>query len=191
MIGSVHHIDGIPIDYGHELFDKAVAQVASEGAHPTTSQQEPVLEPLVSLYLDRQLEVMERFHPEIIGHFDLFRLYYPAFRLSEAETPEVWAKIRRNVEFAVGYGALFELNAAAFRKGWDQAYPGKEIAEVQFRFISFREGVPVMLKHLRAITAYHIIRRPFQSVRRFAWSARRWPQLLSASHICQRYTGSH
>ncbi|KAF8314416.1 histidinol-phosphatase, partial [Clavulina sp. PMI_390] len=130
IVGSVHHIDEIPIDYGQELFDKAAAQVAAEGIYPTTSKQTPVLEPLISRYLDSQLEVMERFHPEVIGHFDLFRLYYPKYSLGETETPEVWGTIKRNVQFAVGYGALFELNAAAFRKGWDQAYPGKELAEL-------------------------------------------------------------
>lgn len=130
IIGSVHHIGTLPIDYGPELFDKAAQQIATGNTHTVTSKQEPILEPLISEYLDRQMEVMQRFHPEIIGHFDLFRLYYPFYRLSETETPEVWEKIKRNVEFAIGYGALFELNAAAFRKGWEQAYPGREIAEV-------------------------------------------------------------
>jgi histidinol-phosphatase (PHP family) len=131
IVGSLHHIDEIPIDYGKGLFDKAAQKVASEGTYSHTSQQQPLLEPLISRYLDRQLELMERFHPEIIGHFDLFRLYYPDYRLSDTETPEAWEKIRRNIQFANGYGALFELNAAAFRKGWDQAYPGREIAEVE------------------------------------------------------------
>ena len=131
LVGSVHHIDEIPIDYGKELFDKAAEKVATEGHYQQTSKQQPILEPIISRYLDKQLELMERFHPEIIGHFDLFRLYYPDFRLSNTETPEVWDKIKRNIQFANGYGALFELNAAAFRKGWDQAFPGREIAAVR------------------------------------------------------------
>jgi histidinol-phosphatase (PHP family) len=131
IVGSVHHVDEIPIDYEKDLFDAAARKIASEGTYPHTSTQHPPLEPLISHYLDKQLELMERFHPEIIGHFDLFRLYYPGYQLSATETPEVWEKIRRNVQFANQYGALFELNAAAFRKGWDQAYPGREIAQVR------------------------------------------------------------
>ncbi|KIJ37113.1 hypothetical protein M422DRAFT_260503, partial [Sphaerobolus stellatus SS14] len=34
------------------------------------------------------------------------------------------------------YGALFELNAAAFRKGWETAYPGSDIV----RYIKQRSG---------------------------------------------------
>lgn len=34
--------------------------------------------------------------------------------------------------YAISYGALFEINAAAFRKKWDTAYPGVDIAEVSF-----------------------------------------------------------
>lgn len=72
VVGSVHHIDEIPLDYGRELFDKAAQKVALEDVYVSTSQQEPDLEPLISRYLDRQLEVMERFHPEIILATSIF-----------------------------------------------------------------------------------------------------------------------
>lgn len=67
--------------------------------------------------------------PEVIGHFDLCRLWQPDVRLDADD--EVWRAVRRNVQTAVDYGALFEINAAAFRKGWSTAYPGEEVLRVR------------------------------------------------------------
>lgn len=55
----------------------------------------------------------EDHHPEVC------RLYRPALRFSDYPT----ARIRPNVRFAVAYGALFELNAPTFRKGWAMRSP--------------------------------------------------------------------
>jgi histidinol-phosphatase (PHP family) len=38
--------------------------------------------------------------------------------------------IEIGVEYAASYGALFEINASAFRKGWKTAYPGADIFDV-------------------------------------------------------------
>lgn len=83
---------------------------------------------LFAKYFDNQFELIDRLRPEVIGHFDLCRLYYPDTNFKEY--PEVWAKIERNIELAVSYGALFELNASAFRKGWKTGYPGAEVFDV-------------------------------------------------------------
>ena len=84
----------------------------------------------MNAYFDAQYDLITRFRPEIIGHFDLCRLFYPLQRLDD--WPDVWEKVQKNIRFAIQYGALFELNAAAFRKrGWETAYPGREVAQVQ------------------------------------------------------------
>ena len=85
-------------------------------------------------YIDAQYSLITRFRPEIIGHFDLCRLYRP--NLDFRKLPDVLEKIKRNISYACNYGALFEINAAAFRKGWDTAYPGKDVIEVSRRTIS-------------------------------------------------------
>lgn len=51
-----------------------------------------------------------------------------------------WPRVERNIDFAISYGALFELNAAAFRKGWDVSYPGEDVLQVKsycFHFAQF------------------------------------------------------
>nr|CDI54359.1 related to HIS2-histidinol-phosphatase [Melanopsichium pennsylvanicum 4] len=128
IVGSLHHTNSIPIDFDKQTFERSVASFDSTPISPSAGLtfSDAHLN-LVVQYLEDQLEVMQRLKPEVIGHFDLFRLFTPELKLT---APEIWTKIERNVDFAVGYGALFECNAAAFRKGWNTSYPGKEILDL-------------------------------------------------------------
>lgn len=121
VVGSVHHVNSIPIDFDKETFDKALNSF-KEGENGLCQ-----LDQLFGSYFDAQYELLRLCRPEVIGHIDLCRLYLPHASFQETS---VWAKVVRNVEFAVGYGALFEVNAAAFRKGWQTAYPGEDVLKV-------------------------------------------------------------
>jgi len=60
--------------------------------------------------------------------------------------PRAWTKLERNVVEAAAYGALFEVNAAAFRKGWESAYPGEDVVQVgptssSFFYYYLRKGL--------------------------------------------------
>lgn len=123
IVGSLHHTNTIPIDFDRETFDKSVSSFES-----TSSSTDDAHLRLIDRYLDDQLEVLQRLRPEVIGHFDLFRLFTPQLQLQG--TTRIWAKVERNVSFAVEYGALFECNAAAFRKGWNTSYPAKEVLDL-------------------------------------------------------------
>ncbi|TBU46518.1 Polymerase/histidinol phosphatase-like protein [Dichomitus squalens] len=123
LVGSVHHVHAIPIDFDYDTFTKSLSSFSS----PSGTEKER-MEAFLCSYFDSQYELMRRFHPEIIGHFDLCRLYNPTLQFSDY--PDTQEKIRRNIRFAVSYGALFELNAAAFRKGWDAAYPGEDVVKI-------------------------------------------------------------
>ncbi|TCD69813.1 histidinolphosphatase [Steccherinum ochraceum] len=123
LVGSLHHVNGIPIDFDLESYEKALASVQSTG-----DNQEAQMEAFLCSYFDSQYELLRRFQPEVIGHVDLCRLYKPELPLESY--PQAWAKLERNVQYAVGYGALFELNAAALRKGWVSAYPGEDVVRL-------------------------------------------------------------
>lgn len=133
IVGSVHHVNQIPIDFDQATFEKSVASFGSEP--PSTITQEGNWQDNQSLisfyksYFDAQLQLLVRFKPKVVGHFDLCRLYTPFVRFQSL--PEVWEHIKRNVKFVIVYGGLFELNAASFRKGWDEAYPGSDVLEVR------------------------------------------------------------
>ncbi|CAE6443559.1 unnamed protein product [Rhizoctonia solani] len=126
VVGSVHHCNGIPIDFDKPTFERAVASFADSSTvkiEEWTPSHAQVA--FLNEYLDAQLRLMQRIQPDVIAHFDLCRLYTPKLSLEP-----VWQKVERNVRYAVEYGAAFELNAAAFRKGWDCAYPGREIVKL-------------------------------------------------------------
>lgn len=121
IVGSVHHVNGIPIDFDLPTYQKALE---SFGLEKEDDRQEAFL----LAYFDAQYELLQRFKPEVIAHFDLCRLYNPGLRF--ADFPVVQRMIERNIRFAVDYGALFEINAAAFRKKWSTPYPAEDVVKV-------------------------------------------------------------
>jgi histidinol-phosphatase (PHP family) len=131
IVGSVHHVNGIPIDFDFDTYRRCLDNIPVP-AHVTDSmeddQEHERVAVFLDMYFDAQFELLEGFHPELIGHIDLCRLYTPGLQLRAF--PRAWAKLERNVKFAIAYGALFEANAAAFRKGWHTAYPGDDVAQV-------------------------------------------------------------
>lgn len=135
LVGSLHHVNGIPIDFDLETYKKALGSIT-----PADTGHQP-MEVFLCSYFDAQHEIMQRLHPEIIGHIDLCRLYEPT--LSLESYPQAWAKLERNVRFAIEYGALFELNAAALRKGWTSSYPGEDVVKVSSSHSSFTTQIVI------------------------------------------------
>jgi histidinol-phosphatase (PHP family) len=143
IVGSVHHVNGIPIDFDLATYHKSLHSLGGEA-------EQHAQELFLSAYFDAQYDLILRFRPEIIGHIDLCRLYNPELKMSSY--PLAWQKLERNIIHAINYGALFEVNAAAFRKKWDTAYPGLDVVEVKpFTTVSipiFKHGDPqLVLKH--------------------------------------------
>lgn len=123
LVGSIHHVNEVPIDFDRPTFERAL-----ESLNAKTAPEKSTTETLINDYLDAQYELLTQFQPEIIGHFDLCRLYDP--NLDFRDFPDTLKKTERNIAYACDYGALFEFNAAAFRKGWSTAYPGKDVVDV-------------------------------------------------------------
>ncbi|KAG8928583.1 histidinolphosphatase [Tulasnella sp. 417] len=134
LVGSVHHVNEQPIDFDRDTWQQCLSSFSAAPADGMDldglDEGEPPYTAYLSSYFDSQFTFMERFRPEVIGHFDLCRLYVPLMRLNNPKYEGVWAKVERNIDFAIGYGACFELNAAAFRKGWKDAYPGEDVLKL-------------------------------------------------------------
>lgn len=122
LVGSIHHVNDIPIDFDMPTYQRALSSLSAG------DNKDP--QPLFHAYFDAQYRLLKKFKPEIIGHFDLCRLFCPKVEFSHF--PGVWEKIERNIKFAVEYGGLFEVNAAAFRKGWETAYPAGDVVAVSW-----------------------------------------------------------
>ncbi|KAL6307012.1 polymerase/histidinol phosphatase-like protein [Sparassis latifolia] len=127
VVGSVHHIQEVPIDFSRETYEEAIAKFGGE-LDPSPSVPFIQMEVFLGEYFDGQYKIIERFRPEVIGHIDLCRLYNPTLKLEPYHL--AWSKLQRNIRFAVSYGALFECNAAALRKVWDTCYPGEDVARL-------------------------------------------------------------
>jgi len=121
-VGSIHHVLGIPIDYSSELWCEA--RQACGGTD----------ELLYAQYFEEQYELLVQIKPLVIGHFDVIRLWAPDKMAKLRQWPSVWAKVTRNINTVIHYGGLFELNSAAYRKGFEEAYPTSEIAMVHHQF---------------------------------------------------------
>ena len=160
-VGSIHHVKGIPIDYNGELWEKA--KDACGGTE----------EALFATYFDEQYELLSQIKPLVVGHFDVIRLWAPDKMVKLSQWPSVWSKVVRNIEFVTQYGGLFEFNSAAFRKGFEEAYPTSEIAEVctQRRWLTGDD---------------HLKGRQVCSVGRQSWRCTSWIELSSCLHLYQK-----
>ncbi|MCJ1284493.1 histidinolphosphatase [Xylographa opegraphella] len=117
LIGSVHHVHGIPTDFDRETYERARA--VSGGTD----------EMLYADYYDAQLKMLEAVKPPIVGHFDVIRLLSDDPNASMKKHDVVWNRIFRNLSFISSYGGMLEINTAALRKGMDEPYPQGEVCQ--------------------------------------------------------------
>ena len=120
VVGSVHHVHTIPIDFSKQMYQQALGKSGGSA------------ELLYEAYFDAQYDMLRELKPLVVGHFDLIRLYSDFPDVSFKDFPQTWSKILRNVAFVVDYGGIFELNSAALRKGLTDPYPNLQICKVGF-----------------------------------------------------------
>lgn len=136
VVGSVHHVHGVPIDFDAALWTEAARVSFERSTVPGVESSEHTLTEAVFMdFFDLQYTMLTQVNPTIVGHFDLIRLFAPPKYLlpGSLETywpTTVWTRILRNVRYAISIGALFELNSSAIRKGWDTPYPRPDIARM-------------------------------------------------------------
>jgi histidinol-phosphatase (PHP family) len=119
-VGSLHHVNSIPIDFSPELYVKALDQ--AEGS----------LENLYKQYFDEQYIMLQTVRPEVVGHFDLIRIFADqSVADSTLLLPKVWRRVVRNLEYVIAYGGLFEINSRSWKKGLRDAYPQRDIIQVK------------------------------------------------------------
>ncbi|KAG0225295.1 histidinolphosphatase [Actinomortierella wolfii] len=128
IVGSLHHVDSVPIDFSLELYQEALQNVGKGD-----------WKWLFERYFELQYEMLQQLQPEVVGHFDLVRIFFKNAVLdsSTSDTPpssfdlteRLWSLVKRNVDYVVSYGGLFELNSRAWKKGLADAYPQRDILQ--------------------------------------------------------------
>ncbi|KAJ1950386.1 hypothetical protein FBU59_000708 [Linderina macrospora] len=118
IVGSVHHIDEIPMDFSAELYEQIVAKY--NGDRVAVFQR----------YFELQYEMLQALQPTVVGHFDLVRIFHPQDQadplLADAE---VRALAERNIAYIVSYGGVVEVNSRAWKKGLRDAYPQRDLMQ--------------------------------------------------------------
>ncbi|KAI0871565.1 histidinol-phosphatase [Hypoxylon argillaceum] len=148
FIGSLHHVNGVPIDYDKDYYARAMASVGTLTNGTTSSDStsaaagrgpgcengeiadaEPREESMYERYYDQQYEMLVALRPRIVGHFDLIRLMSADPDRDVRRWRGVWERIERNLAFVASYGGWLECNSSALRKGLAEPYPCRPIAE--------------------------------------------------------------
>ncbi|ODO07548.1 histidinol-phosphatase (PHP family) [Cryptococcus wingfieldii CBS 7118] len=130
VVGSVHHVNGVSIDFDRPTWLRALGDQTLPELQPSHTPSPETLIPFLSNYFDAQHTLITTHTPEVLGHIDLCSLWTPGLDLKAEGMEGVWEKVERNVRAVVRYGGLFEANAAAIRKGWGTSYPGKDILQL-------------------------------------------------------------
>ena len=118
IVGSVHHVNNIPLDVSLELYRKAAASCGG-------------MEEFFCRYYDQQHQLIGLLsqyaaaRPVLLGHMDLIKLYASDF----VPGPAVWQRILYNIDAAVKGGLVFDLNARAYKKALGEPYPGLAILQ--------------------------------------------------------------
>lgn len=108
LVGSVHHVAGIGIDYDLAMYQQAIAACGS-------------IEQMYCEYFDAQYEMLKDLNPAVVGHFDLIRIFDEGY-LSRLQQAEIWLRVERNLELIAKQSLILDFNLRGFDKAIEQ-YP--------------------------------------------------------------------
>ncbi|CDO91903.1 unnamed protein product [Kluyveromyces dobzhanskii CBS 2104] len=139
MVGSVHHVQNIPIDFDQQSWDRALQASGNN------------VRQLLFDYFSVQKKMLEVTQPLVVGHFDLIRLYMRGDLRVDLESGQVLAEggtfvrdigslmtqwddvkelIVENLQYVVSYGGVVEINTAGLRKGLVDPFPHRDVVEL-------------------------------------------------------------
>jgi len=117
MVGSVHWVDDVSIDYEPEDFAQAVAAAGS-------------VEALAVRYYQVLTEMVRNLKPEVVGHFDVIAKFAGDAPL---DTPRIRKAVERALEAVRENECILDVNFSRLRAGVDTIYPAPWILELATR----------------------------------------------------------
>ena len=115
IVGSLHHVYDIGFDYSPQLYRDALQAAGG-------------LEALYCSYFDDQFEMIRTVKPQVVGHFDLIRIFDDDYRQRLA-LPAVKQRIARNLELIKDLDLTLDCNVRALSKGASEPYPTRVILQ--------------------------------------------------------------
>jgi histidinol-phosphatase (PHP family) len=124
IVGSVHWVEGIIIDYTQAEFDRAVRQCGGS-------------EPFAVRYYETVREMVTALKPEVVAHLDVIRKF--TVPESATDTPAIRKAAARALEAIRECGSILDINTAALRKGLSAPFPAPWLLQLATRDF----GIPV------------------------------------------------
>lgn len=118
IVGSVHHVGDIGIDYDANHYRQAVQAAGS-------------VEQLYCDYFDDQFAMLEALQPAVVGHFDLIRIF-DADYLQTLQQASVQQRLTRNLQLIADLGLIMDFNLRGFDKSLEQ-YPSLPVLQQALR----------------------------------------------------------
>ena len=113
IVGSLHHVKNICFNESKQGYDEAVQAVGG-------------LETLYCEYFDQQYEMINVLKPEVVGHFDIIRVFDPNYH-TQLKKPDVQKRIKRNLKLIKKLNLIIDCNLRAFYSGASEPYPSRSI----------------------------------------------------------------
>jgi len=113
MVGSLHHVKDMGFDYSKQWYDKAAQAVGG-------------LEALYCEYFDQQYEMIKSLKPQVVGHFDLIRIFDPNYPI-QLKKNNVQKRINRNLRLIKKLNLIIDYNLRALYAGASEPYPSRPI----------------------------------------------------------------
>ena len=107
VIGSVHDVDGVWVDYKREVTEELAERVGGRAR-------------LQALYFDAVADMVGTLKPEVVGHIDLIRKFEGD---GASIDPAAWPHLEAALEAVRAAGAALDVNSGAFRRGLSPVYP--------------------------------------------------------------------
>jgi histidinol-phosphatase (PHP family) len=113
LVGSLHHVNDHPFDLSPEAYHRATE--AASGVIPFYCR-----------YFDQQYQMLQDVSPEVVGHFDIVRIFDPDYR-RHLENSDVKQRVMRNLQLIREQGAILDFNVRPLCKGASEPYVTESI----------------------------------------------------------------
>ncbi|MBT8359214.1 MAG: histidinol-phosphatase HisJ [Deltaproteobacteria bacterium] len=113
IVGSLHHVNNMGFDYSKQQYDETARTIGG-------------IEALYCEYFDQQYELIKALKPEVVGHFDLIRIFDPNYHI-QLKKPDVQKRIERNLKLIKQFNLIIDYNLRSLYTGASEPYPSKPI----------------------------------------------------------------
>jgi histidinol-phosphatase (PHP family) len=119
IVGSIHHVGTIPIDYSEKEYIRAATSLGG-------------IDQLYCHYFDLQYTMLQQLKPEVVGHFDLIRIFDKDYKRRLQKT-EIVERIERNLDFIMNNGLILDYNIRSLLKGASEPYVNEFILNMALK----------------------------------------------------------